>query len=98
MDNKLLWSTTYAKDFETPVTMYLFDVNNMDGMRTGPLKGRIWYALLWDDDTLARYFVPVPCGLKIGDFIVPSNGMWDIVEQKFYGNMGTGDFIYGVDE
>ena len=48
-----------------------------------------------------RYFAPimvgVPCGLKIGDFVVPENGMWDIVEQKFYGNMGTGEFIYGVD-
>ena len=43
-------------------------------------------------------FVPVPIGLKIGDFVVPENGMWDIVEQKFYGNMGTGEFIYGVDE
>ena len=97
MDNKLLWSTTYVKDFETPLTMYLFDVNDMDGMFSGPLKGRIWYAMLWDDDTLVRHFVPVPCGLKIGDFVVPENGMWDIVEQKFYGNMGTGEFIYGVD-
>jgi hypothetical protein len=46
---------------------------------------------------LVRHFVPVPCGLKIGDFVVPENGMWDIVEQKFYGNDGTGEFIYGVD-
>ncbi|MFQ6730091.1 MAG: hypothetical protein ACLRFK_03535 [Alphaproteobacteria bacterium] len=53
---------------------------------------------MYENDVLVRHFVPVPCGLKIGDFVVPSNGMWDIVEQKFYGNMGTGDFIYGVDE
>ncbi len=53
---------------------------------------------MYEKDVLVRHFVPVPCGLKIGDFVVPSNGMWDIVEQKFYGNMGTGDFIYGVDE
>lgn len=59
---------------------------------------RIFYTKIWDNDTLVRHFVPVPCGLQIGDFIVPSNGMWDIVEQKFYGNMGSGDFIYGVDE
>ena len=58
----------------------------------------MYYAKIWDNDTLVRHFVPVPCGLQIGDFVVPSNGMWDIVEQKFYGNMGTGDFIYGVDE
>lgn len=59
---------------------------------------RIFYTKIWDNDTLVRHFVPVPCGLQIGDFVVPSNGMWDIVEQKFYGNMGTGDFIYGMDE
>ena len=52
---------------------------------------------IYEDDVLVRHFVPVPCGLKIGDFVVPENGMWDIVEQKFYGNMGTGEFIYGVD-
>ncbi len=61
-------------------------------------KGKIFYLKIYDNDVLVRHFVPVPCGLKIGDFVVPSNGMWDIVEQKFYGNMGTGDFIYGVDE
>ena len=53
---------------------------------------------IWDKDVLVRHFVPVPYGLQIGDFVVPSNGMWDIVEHKFYGNMGSGDFIYGVDE
>ena len=58
----------------------------------------IYSTKIYEDDVLVRHFVPVPCGLQIGDFVVPSNGMWDIVEQKFYGNMGTGDFIYGVDE
>ena len=58
----------------------------------------IYSTKIYEDDVLVRHFVPVPCGLKIGDFVVPSNGMWDIVEQKFYGNMGTGDFIYGIDE
>ena len=61
-------------------------------------SGKIYFFKMWDNDTLVRHFVRVPCGLKIGDFVVPENGMWDIVEQKFYGNMGTGDFIYGVDE
>ena len=59
---------------------------------------RSFYTKIYQNGVLVRHFVPVPCGLQIGDFVVPSNGMWDIVEQKFYGNMGTGDFIYGVDE
>ena len=58
----------------------------------------IYSTKIYEDDTLVRHFVPVPCGLQIGDYVVPSNGMWDIVEQKFYGNMGTGDFVYGIDE
>ena len=53
---------------------------------------------IYEDDTLVRHFVPVPCGLKIGDYTVPQNGMWDMVEQKFYGNSGTGEFLYGSDE
>ena len=57
----------------------------------------IYNTKIYEDDVLVRHFVPVPCGLKIGDFVVPENGMWDIVEQKFYGNSGTGEFIYGVD-
>ena len=52
---------------------------------------------IYEDDTLVHHFVPVPCGLKIGDYTVPQNGMWDIVEQKFYGNSGTGEFLYGSD-
>ena len=53
---------------------------------------------IYDNNILIRHFVPVPQGLVIGNFIVPSNGMFDIVEQKFYGNLGTGDFIYGNDD
>ena len=61
-------------------------------------ESRFYNFLVYEKDVLVRHFVPVPCGLQIGDFVVPSNGMWDIVEQKFYGNMGTGDFIYGIDK
>lgn len=42
-----------------------------------------------------RHFVPVPKGLLIGNFVVPSNGMFDIVTQTFYGNAGTGEFEIG---
>lgn len=49
------------------------------------------------NNQIIRSFVPVPQGLKIGNFTVPSNGMYDMVEQKFYPNAGTGEFIYGKD-
>lgn len=44
------------------------------------------------------HFVPVPTGLQIGNFTVPSNGMFDIVNQQFYANQGTGKFAIGRDE
>ena len=88
-------------DAET--TLCLFGTCMFNGVTnkkyiTEMLYGKVFFYKIWQDDVLVRHFVPVPCGLKIGNFVVPSNGMWDIVEQKFYGNMGTGDFIYGVDE
>ena len=58
-----------------------------------------WYNVqIYNNSVLLRHFIPVPAGMVIGNYTVPSNGMWDIVEQRFYRNYGTGDFIYGVDE
>ncbi len=58
-----------------------------------------WYdVVIYNGDTLLGHFIPVPAGMVIGNYTVPANGMWDVVGQKFYGNSGTGDFIYGVDE
>ena len=54
-------------------------------------------ARIYEDDVLVKHFVPVPACMRIGDFVVPENGMWDIVNQQFYGNSGTGEFIYGKD-
>ena len=51
-----------------------------------------------ENEKLVYHFVPVPTGLQIGDYTVPSNGMWDIVTQQFFGNSGTGEFSYGRDE
>ncbi|MBQ2017313.1 MAG: hypothetical protein II208_02165, partial [Alphaproteobacteria bacterium] len=58
-------------------------------------KLKIYYFKVYDNGKLVRNFVPVQKDAKIGDFIVPENGMWDIVEQKFYKNAGTGSFTYG---
>ncbi len=61
--------------------------------------GKIWVAKCYDsNNTLVRHFVPVPAGLVIGNYTVPSNGMFDIVNQQFYANQGTGEFTIGRDE
>lgn len=67
---------------------------------SGPVyffAGRIYRFKIERNGEKVRYLVPVPQGLQIGDFTVPSNGMFDVVEQKFYGNAGTGTFTYGSD-
>lgn len=61
----------------------------------GALQGDI-YNIKWErNNILIHHFVPVPKGLLIGNFVVPSNGMFDIIEQKFYPNVGTGEFTIG---
>ena len=62
------------------------------------LYGKIYFCKFYENDELKRHFVPVPAGLKIGNYTIPSNGMWDIVTQQFFGNSGTGEFMYGKDE
>lgn len=45
----------------------------------------IYYCKIWDNDVLIRDFLPC---IYNGEA-----GMWDQVENKFYGNVGTGKFI-----
>ena len=74
-------------------TLFLFKINGHVGNETA--KKRIYSFKIYESDVLIHNFVPVPAGLQIGSFVVPSNGMFDIVEQKFYENKGTGDFEFG---
>lgn len=95
LDNVL--QTTFTELTITPTrNMYLFALNAYDSGRAAYASySRIYKYKIWDNGTLLYHFVPVPKGLLIGNFVVPSNGMFDIVEQKFYGNEGTGDFAIG---
>ena len=61
------------------------------------LLGKIYTTEIWEDNILIKKLVPVPTDLKIGSFTVPSNGMFDIVNQQFYTKQGSGTFTYGKD-
>ncbi len=50
--------------------------------------GRIWYVKIWDNDTLVRDMVPA----KNSSGVV---GMYDTVNNRFYTNAGTGEFVAG---
>lgn len=91
-------------DADVTGPIYLFGGNRIleDGTSVARIYGANEYlykysASFYENGKLTRYMVPVPQGLKIKDFIVPENGMFDIIEQKFYGNSGTGEFIFGKD-
>lgn len=73
-------------------SLYMFKWNYSSSY---PYTGKIYNLQISQGSSIIRHFVPVPAGLGIGNFTVPSNGMWDIVEQKFYPNLGTGNFTYG---
>ena len=61
-------------------------------------SGKVYSIKIYENDVLVRHFVPVPTGMQIGSYTVPSNGLFDIVTQTFFGNSGTGTFNYGKDE
>lgn len=61
------------------------------------LLGKIYTTIIMEDNNLIMKLVPVPTDLQIGSFTVPSNGMFDIVNQQFYANQGSGTFTYGKD-
>ena len=73
--------------------MYMFGTNHKGSANDKPIS--VKYLKIWSGSTLTHHFVPVPTGLVIGNYTVPSNGMFDIVTQTFYGNSGVGNFTYG---
>lgn len=85
---------TYGEtsNFTTKSTLGLMRIKGGD---FNYFTGYVYYFKILKDDILIQHLVPVPKGLQIGYYTVPSNGMWDIVEQKFYPNQGTGAFTLG---
>lgn len=72
-----------------PFSLYLFCVNNI-GLATESyrVKAKLYSCKIYDNDILEKLFVP--CMNKSGDI-----GLYDIIDEKFYGNAGTGAFIPG---
>lgn len=86
------------ENFSCPYNLYLFGLNESNSLEYRTLHGKIYYFKIYEGNTLVRHFVPVPTGLQIGNFTVPSNGMFDLVNQQFYANEGTGNFTWSKDQ
>lgn len=54
------------------------------------LNGKTYYLKLWKDSQLMRYFIPC---YKMGN--TEQNGLYDIVNNIFYTNAGTGSYTRG---
>lgn len=84
-ENLYIGCWDYCYDFGTHIPYY-------------PMLGNLNYIKFWEDGILIRHFVPVPANFVVGGgYKTPSAGMFDIVEQKFYPNLGTDSFTYGKD-
>ena len=59
---------------------------------------KLFNCIIYDENNnVIQYLVPVPKDLQIGNFTVPSNGLFDIITQTFFAYQGSGTFIFGKD-
>lgn len=79
--------STMTGTFTTPVNMTLFVLNRNGSLAEyGTLK--LYSMQIYDNGTLVRDFIP--CQNASG-----AVGLWDAVNETFYGNAGTGTFAAG---
>lgn len=86
--NDALMSTSAFSSFVTPCNCVIGSVNIRNSIDNRKLKGNLYSFKIYTDGNLVRDFIPV----KTLDNKI---GLWDLVEDKFYGNAGTGSFIAG---
>ena len=80
------WNTTSG----TPnVTLAMFTLKQGTNIDKRKFSGKMWAFKIWDNEILVRDFIP--CYRKSDNVI----GMYDIVNETFYANLGTGNFTKG---
>lgn len=83
---------SYAESsFSSDYSMFLFALNQSNSVEERLFKGRIYYCKIFEDGILVRRFVP--CYRKSNGEI----GMYDLVNNVFYTNKGSGTFTKGSD-
>ena len=75
--------------FTAPNSLLLLACNSGDNYGYLPSKTKVYSFKIYDGATLVRYFIP--CYRKADNVA----GMYDIVNDVFYTNAGTGEFIVG---
>ena len=76
------------KTITSNLPMFLFG-RNTAGSLTNAFKGKIYSVVIYEDGVVARHYVPC-----IND-ATGTVGLYDLANDVFYGNNGTGNFTYG---
>ena len=79
---------TLNRTFESPASLTVFALNN-NGSVTQYGKVQLYSLKLYDGDTMIRYFMP--CYRRSDNVL----GLYDVVGNNFYTNLGTGTFLKG---
>ena len=79
-------STTNTLTSST-VPFYLFAVGTTSGAQNRNVRARIYQCKIWDEGVLVRHLIP--CIRNSDDEV----GMYELVNDVFYANSGTGKFI-----
>ena len=79
-------NNTAATSGVCPYPLFIFGVNSMGAGVKNPASYTLDWCEIYDGESLARSYVPA----KLKD--TEEIGLWDLVENKFYGNSGTGVF------
>lgn len=87
--NGTLVNTQAYGTFTCPGPMYLFALNN-NGTPSFQTSFKLYYCKIWDNGVLVRYMIPCK---RNSDNVL---GMYDIVNNVFYINSGTGTFTAGA--
>lgn len=86
--NNVLEKTFTPETFDNTVNAFIF-ARNADYGIDGHINAKLYSCKIYDNDTLVRDFIP--CYRKSDNVV----GLYDLVNNVFYTNAGTGVFSYG---
>lgn len=86
LNNDTTYTHAYA-NFSAPGNMYIFATNH-NGAVNAKATAKLYVMKIYDNGTLIRHFVP--CKKSNG-----AVGLYDVANQTFYSNAGSGSFIAG---
>lgn len=88
VNNELVWSTDSTRNFTTPQNLLVFGYY-ASSSRYELSSNTLYHLKLWENNVMVRNFIP--CYRKSDGEI----GLYDIVNNEFYTNSGTGTFLKG---